>query len=69
MKWTIFSDTMKEILQELMDGKISLQEAEKQLKTMQIEEIGDFAKLAQAERQELESLRQFLQKAKKMRIL
>lgn len=45
MKWTIFSDTMKEILQELMDGKISLQEAEKQLKTMQIEEIGDFAKL------------------------
>ncbi len=45
MKWTIFSDTMKEILQELIDGKISLQEAEKRLKTMQIEEIGDFAKL------------------------
>ena len=39
------SDTMKEILQKLIDGKISLQEAEKQLKTMQIEEIGDFAKL------------------------
>ena len=36
---------MKEILQKLIDGKISLQEAEKQLKTMQIEEIGDFAKL------------------------
>ena len=42
---TIFSDTMKEILQKLIDGKISLQEAEKQLKTMQIEEIEDFAKL------------------------
>ena len=39
------SDTMKEILQKLIDGKISLQEAEKQLKTMQIDEIGDFAKL------------------------
>ncbi len=36
---------MKEILQKLIDGKISLHEAEKQLKTMQIEEIGDFAKL------------------------
>ena len=36
---------MKEILQKLIEGKISLQEAERQLKTMQIEEIGDFAKL------------------------
>lgn len=44
MKWTI-SDNMKEILQKLINGEISLQEAEKQLKTIQIEEIGDFAKL------------------------
>lgn len=36
---------MKEILQELMDGKISLEKAEKKLKTMQIHELGDFAKL------------------------
>lgn len=39
------SDIMKEILQKLIEEKISLQEAEKQLKAMQIEEIGDFAKL------------------------
>jgi pyridinium-3,5-biscarboxylic acid mononucleotide synthase len=36
---------MKEILQQLMDGKISLEEAEKNLKTMQIREIEEFAKL------------------------
>ncbi|HTX61179.1 MAG TPA: nickel pincer cofactor biosynthesis protein LarB [Methanobacterium sp.] len=36
---------MREILQKLMDGKISLEEAEKHLKTMQIREIEDFAKL------------------------
>jgi NCAIR mutase (PurE)-related protein len=36
---------MKEILQKLEDGKISVQEAEKQLKIMQIQEINDFAKL------------------------
>lgn len=36
---------MKEILQKLILGKISLEEAEKMLKTMQIEELEDFAKL------------------------
>ncbi|MCE5215073.1 MAG: nickel pincer cofactor biosynthesis protein LarB [Methanobacterium sp.] len=36
---------MKEILQKLMDGKITLDEAEKNLKTLQIKEIEDFAKL------------------------
>ncbi len=36
---------MKEILKNLTDGKISIQEAEKQLKIMQILEINDFAKL------------------------
>lgn len=36
---------MKEVLQKLKDGKISLEEAEKTLKTMQIREIEDFAKL------------------------
>lgn len=36
---------MKEVLRKLMDGEISLEEAEKQLKTMQIREIEDFAKL------------------------
>jgi len=36
---------MKEILQKLEEGKISIQEAEKQLKLMQIQEINNFAKL------------------------
>ena len=36
---------MKEILQKLVKGEISLEEAEKNLKIMQIREIGDFAKL------------------------
>lgn len=36
---------MKEVLRKLMDGELSLEEAEKQLKTMQIKEIEDFAKL------------------------
>ena len=36
---------MKEILKKLMEGKISLEEAEKSLKHMQIKEIEDFAKL------------------------
>lgn len=36
---------MKEILHKLINGKISLDEAEKMLKTMQIEELEDFAKL------------------------
>lgn len=36
---------MKEILQKLTEGKISILEAEKQLKIMQIQEINDFAKL------------------------
>jgi NCAIR mutase (PurE)-related protein len=36
---------MREILQKLLEGKISLEEAEKHLKTMQIREIEDFAKL------------------------
>lgn len=37
--------SMKEILQKLKDGKISLEEAEKSLKSMHIREIEDFAKL------------------------
>lgn len=36
---------MKEILQKLSDGEISIEEAEKMLKSHQIEEIEDFAKL------------------------
>ncbi|MGZ7118362.1 MAG: nickel pincer cofactor biosynthesis protein LarB [Methanobacterium sp.] len=36
---------MKEILQKLVDGKISLAQAEKMLKASNIHEIGDFAKL------------------------
>ncbi len=36
---------MNEILQKLIDGEISVGEAEKTLKTMQIREIEDFAKL------------------------
>lgn len=36
---------MKEILQKLKEGKISLEEAEKSLKIMQIREIEDFAKI------------------------
>ncbi len=36
---------MNEILQKLIDREISIGEAEKRLKTMQIREIGDFAKL------------------------
>lgn len=36
---------MKEILEKLKDGKISLEEAEKSLKTMQIREVEEFAKL------------------------
>ena len=36
---------MKKILQELINGKLSMEEAEKMLKTMQISELEDFAKL------------------------
>ena len=36
---------MKKILQELINGKISVETAEKMLKTMQIAELEDFAKL------------------------
>ena len=36
---------MKEILQKFIEGEISLEEAEKRLKIMQIREIEDFAKL------------------------
>ncbi|MDP3065387.1 MAG: nickel pincer cofactor biosynthesis protein LarB [Methanobacteriaceae archaeon] len=36
---------MRDILQQVRDGKISLKEAEKKLKTMQIMELADFAKL------------------------
>jgi len=36
---------MKEILQKLLDGDISIEDAEKMLKTYQIDEIEDFAKL------------------------
>ncbi len=36
---------MKKILQELIDGNLSMEEAEKRLKTMQIVELEDFAKL------------------------
>lgn len=38
-------DIMKDVLQKLMNGKISAEEAEKKLKTMQIREIEEFAKL------------------------
>lgn len=38
-------DSMKKILQELINGKISVETAEKMLKTMQIAELEDFAKL------------------------
>jgi len=34
---------MKEILQKLLKGEITLQEAEKNLKSLQIREIEDFA--------------------------
>ena len=36
---------MKKILQELINGNISVEEAEKMLKTMQIAELEDFAKI------------------------
>jgi NCAIR mutase (PurE)-related protein len=36
---------MKKILQELINGKLSVEKAEKMLKTMQIAELEDFAKL------------------------
>jgi pyridinium-3,5-biscarboxylic acid mononucleotide synthase len=36
---------MKKILQELINGKLSVEEAEKMLKTMQIVELEDFAKI------------------------
>lgn len=36
---------MREILQKLLDKEITLEEAEKILKTIQIDELGDFAKL------------------------
>ena len=36
---------MKDTLKKLTEGKISIHEAEKQLKIMQIQEINDFAKL------------------------
>lgn len=36
---------MREILRKLINGEVSLQEAEKMLKTMQIKELEDFAKL------------------------
>ncbi|HNR26309.1 MAG TPA: nickel pincer cofactor biosynthesis protein LarB [Methanobacteriaceae archaeon] len=36
---------MRDVLQQVLAGKISLKEAEKKLKSMQIKELGDFAKL------------------------
>lgn len=39
---------MKKILHELINGNISMEEAEKRLKTMQIDELGDFAKIDSA---------------------
>jgi hypothetical protein len=36
---------MRVVLQQVIAGKISLEEAEKKLKSMQIKELGDFAKL------------------------
>ncbi len=39
---------MRDVLQQVIDGKISLEEAEKKLKAMQIRELGDFAKLDSA---------------------
>ncbi|BDZ69922.1 NCAIR mutase (PurE)-related protein [Methanobacterium petrolearium] len=38
-------DSMKKVLQELINGNVSVEEAEKMLKTMQIAELEDFAKL------------------------
>ena len=43
--YPISSDKMREILQKLLDGEISAETAEKMLKTMQIMEIEDFAKM------------------------
>jgi len=39
---------MRDVLQQVSAGKISLEEAEKKLKAMQIRELGDFAKLDSA---------------------
>jgi hypothetical protein len=39
---------MRDVLQRVLDGKISLEEAEKRLKTMQIKDLGDFIKLDEA---------------------
>lgn len=39
---------MRDVLQQVLAGKISLEEAEKKLKSMQIRELGDFAKLDSA---------------------
>jgi NCAIR mutase (PurE)-related protein len=36
---------MRDVLQQFLDGKISLEEAEKKLRSMQIRELGNFAKL------------------------
>jgi len=40
-----YGENMRDVLQQVLAGKISLEEAEKKLKTMQIKELGDFAKL------------------------
>ena len=39
---------MRDVLQQVLNGTISLEEAEKKLKAMQIKELGDFAKLDSA---------------------
>jgi len=40
-----YGEIMRDVLQQVLVGEISLEEAEKKLKAMQIKELGDFAKL------------------------
>jgi pyridinium-3,5-biscarboxylic acid mononucleotide synthase len=44
----VYGEIMRDVLQQVSAGKISLEEAEKKLKAMQIRELGDFAKLDSA---------------------
>lgn len=41
----VHGEIMRDVLQQVLTRKISLEEAEKKLKAMQIKELGDFAKL------------------------
>jgi len=38
-----YGEIMRDVLQQVLVGEISLEEAEKKLKAMQIKELGDFA--------------------------